>query len=122
MSSGMGIGDFAARIGVKASAVRYYEAEGLLPKPSRRSGKRVYESDDLVRLRLIVSARQLGFSISDLRGLAGLAAPELKLEAKRRATNLRSSIADLVRVADSIEQLSKCPCDQGLDCAWYNSP
>lgn len=77
----------------------------------------MYGSDDLVRLRLIVSARELGFSISDLRAMSNLNASELKAEARTRAAQLRSSIAQLSRLADEIEDLAGCGCNEPSQCA-----
>lgn len=43
---GVLIGELAGAAGVSPSAVRYYEAQGLLPRAERTSGRRVYERDD----------------------------------------------------------------------------
>ncbi|MFZ6027397.1 MAG: MerR family transcriptional regulator [Chloroflexota bacterium] len=64
------IGQLAQRLGIRTSALRYYEQEGLLA-PSGRSeaGYRFYapEAEDVVRF--IQRAQQLGFSLSDIRTL-----------------------------------------------------
>lgn len=49
----LAIGEVAGRAGLRASAIRYYEEQGLLPRPRRRSGKRVYDVSVLDRLALI---------------------------------------------------------------------
>jgi DNA-binding transcriptional MerR regulator len=43
----MQISEVAKRVGIRASAIRYYERIGLLPAPSRISGRRFYEPDVL---------------------------------------------------------------------------
>ena len=63
------IGEIARATGLQASAIRYYEEAGLLPRPERVGGKRRYRSDTIDRLMLIRFSRRLGFRISDMRGL-----------------------------------------------------
>ncbi|MBI0433613.1 helix-turn-helix domain-containing protein [Roseomonas sp. KE0001] len=68
------IGDLARRTGVKATTIRWYEQEGLLPAPARsEGGHRVYGNDHLRRLGFIRHARELGFGMPAVRGLLGLA-------------------------------------------------
>jgi arsenate reductase (thioredoxin) len=69
----MRIAQFARRAGVAPSAVRWYEAQGVLPAPARRqNGYRQYTEDDLVRLRLVVTLRRLGLAPGDSGNLARL--------------------------------------------------
>ena len=70
----MKIGDLATATSTKVETVRYYEKIGLLPKPARTSGNyRAYRSVHLGRLSFIRRARELGFSIDQVRNLLGLA-------------------------------------------------
>jgi MerR family redox-sensitive transcriptional activator SoxR len=61
------IGDVARAVGVRTSAIRYYEDAGLLPKAARVGGKRRYEADAIDRLLLVRFCQRLGFSLSDVR-------------------------------------------------------
>jgi DNA-binding transcriptional MerR regulator len=64
----MKIGQLAKAAGVGVSAVRFYEAQGLMPKPpTRDSGYREYEDSDLERLRFIVAAKRLRFPLKLIR-------------------------------------------------------
>ena len=67
----LSIGEVARRAGISTSAIRYYEGEGLLPRPRRRSGRRVYGPEVMVRLRLVELAKQAGFTIPEIRRLLG---------------------------------------------------
>jgi len=67
--SGLRISDVARQAGLQASAIRYYEQIGLLPKPERESGQRRYDEAALYRLALIQRARQLGFTLAEIREL-----------------------------------------------------
>jgi MerR family redox-sensitive transcriptional activator SoxR len=65
----LSIGQVAERLGVSASALRYYEAEGLVPLAFRRSGKRVYSENDINLFRLLLLGREVGLGISELKAM-----------------------------------------------------
>lgn len=67
------IAEFARRAGIAASAVRWYETEGVIPAAVREeNGYREYQEVDLARLRLVVSLRRLGLGPQDAGRLARL--------------------------------------------------
>jgi len=67
------IGKLAKAAGVNTPTIRYYEEIGLLPAADRTaSGQRAYGSEDLGRLIFIRRCRDFGFSIGQVRLLAGL--------------------------------------------------
>lgn len=74
-AGGLMIGELAKLAGVTAETIRYYERERVLPRPKRAgSGKyRRYERADADRLRFVKRARDLGFSLDDVRELLALA-------------------------------------------------
>lgn len=69
------IGAVARALGISAKTIRYYEEIGLVLPPRRESsgwfsaGQRVYEEGEMERLRFVKEARQLDFSIADIRQL-----------------------------------------------------
>lgn len=63
------ISEVARQIGLQPSAIRYYERIGLLPDPPRISGQRRYDSTVLYRLAIVLRARQLGFTLDEIRQL-----------------------------------------------------
>jgi MerR family redox-sensitive transcriptional activator SoxR len=65
----LNIGELARRVGIQTSAIRYYEEIGLMPAPPRIGGWRSYESSMVDRLQVIHTARELGFSIEEIRTL-----------------------------------------------------
>ncbi len=69
----MKVSEFADRVGIAPSAVRWYEEVGVLP-PGRRAanGYRQYDEEDVARLRLVVSLRRLGVGPEDAGRLARL--------------------------------------------------
>ena len=70
----LSIGDLSKATNTKVETVRYYERIGLLPKPGRTAGNyRNYGEAELGRLSFIRRARDLGFSLDQVRALLGLA-------------------------------------------------
>ncbi|MFC0387673.1 MerR family transcriptional regulator [Muricoccus vinaceus] len=70
----MTIGDLSRITGVKATTIRWYEAEGWLPAPARtEGGHRSYNQGHVRRLGFIRHARELGFPMNSIRSLLDLA-------------------------------------------------
>jgi MerR family redox-sensitive transcriptional activator SoxR len=65
----MTISEVARQVGLKSSAIRYYEQIGLLPPAHRISGQRRYDTTALYRLAIINRARHLGFTLEEVRQL-----------------------------------------------------
>jgi len=105
--------------GVKVPTIRYYEDIGLLPEPGRNAGnQRRYDQAGMDALGFIKHARDLGFTLEDIRALMGLDG-QLGLdcaEADRIAgiqlANVRSRITMLQQLATELERISHL-CDGG---------
>lgn len=66
------LGEVSRRSGCSASALRYYEAEGLLtPLPRAPGGRRTYAPGCLHTLDVISTLRGAGFGIGDIRKVLG---------------------------------------------------
>jgi len=66
----MTIGQLARRVGIRPSAIRYYETEGVLTAPPRSASEyRLYGSEAESVLRFVQSAKELGFSLDEVRQL-----------------------------------------------------
>ena len=116
MSSGISIGEIAKLVSVKPSTIRYYESERIIPQPGRRAGRRVYSSDDVTKIRMVVAARSLGFSIGEIKAMSELDGEARRDTASSRAKEIRSSIVELSRLADQMEELSACECGSENEC------
>jgi MerR family copper efflux transcriptional regulator len=96
--AGLTIGKFAAEAGVSVETVRFYQRRGLLALPERRgSGFREYSEADQWRLAFIRRARQLGFTLAEIRDLLG---PVPSQSSAAQSTAARST-GDITRAAEA---------------------
>jgi MerR family transcriptional regulator, redox-sensitive transcriptional activator SoxR len=119
---GLMIGELARQTGVAASALRYYEKAGLLPPPARVSNRRLYDQSALGRIRIILLARDAGFSISEtrtfLKGFPIGTRPALRWRAmaKRKIAELDELTARLSHMRSILNASFRCECRQLEDC------
>jgi len=123
MPAEIAIGELSRRTGCNIETIRYYERISLLPKPRRERGGRFrrYDSDDIARLRFIRRARQLGFTLDEVRGLLRLAAAEgedVRSEARTlvaaHVADIRAKVADL-QAMERVLTEALCECEAGRD-------
>jgi MerR family copper efflux transcriptional regulator len=120
----MNIGEAAAASGIHAKMIRHYESIGLIPKTKRTdAGYRVYDEKDVHSLRFIKRARDLGFSMAEIKKLMGLwrnksrASSEVKALASKHIHELELKIAELQSMRDALKSLAKsCHGDHRPDC------
>ncbi|MCA9935064.1 MAG: MerR family transcriptional regulator [Ardenticatenaceae bacterium] len=104
------IGELAKRVGMRSSALRYYEQEGLLTPDGRSpSGYRLYNPTAEQRLRLIHRAQRLGFSLADIRTLlhawdtGHLSSADLIRTAEDRHLALERQLTELLILKHELE-------------------
>ena len=113
MPKRLSIGDLARETGVKVVTIRYYERIGLLPAPVRTgSGAyRSYDEGDFARLSLIRRARDLGFTLDQVRALLDLAeqrdrdCADVGAIARQHLTEVERKIADLSMLRRELRDL-----------------
>ena len=113
MANGLSIGHLATATGVKVNTIRFYEDTGVLPVPHRTaSGRRTYGGDDLKRLRFVRRARELGFSLDEIRSLLDLAGDpegncaEVNEIASAHLETVETKIERLVLLRDELTRIS----------------
>ena len=121
------IGDLARRTGLSVSAIRYYEARGLI-EPMRTGGnQRRFLRSDIRRLGFVLIAQNLGLSLGDIESeLARLPQgrnPTVS-DWERISTRVRSAIDERIRVLEKTrEDLTGCigcGCLSLKKCRLYN--
>jgi len=111
----MTIGRLAKQAGVNIDTIRYYERNGLIPEPARRlSGYRQYGPTDVARLRFILRAKDLGFTLAEIGELLSLSADRnvkgVKRRAEGRLEQVEHKIKELQRVRRGLRTLIQaCP-------------
>ncbi len=117
MADTLTIGQLAKAAGVGVETLRFYERKGLLPPPPRtRSGYRRYPADAVARVRFIRRAKELGFSLAEIRELLamridpGRSCADVRAIARAKIADVEAKIADLTRMRAVLRRLARaCP-------------
>jgi MerR family mercuric resistance operon transcriptional regulator len=112
----MQIGQLSKRTACHIETIRYYERIGMLPSPARTAGRyRVYDTADVRRLAFIRRARELGFTLNEVRTLLALSANEgsaacadVRELAERHLAEVRAKIADLQAMERVLADAVRC--------------
>ncbi|PIV74530.1 MAG: redox-sensitive transcriptional activator SoxR [Rhodobacteraceae bacterium CG17_big_fil_post_rev_8_21_14_2_50_65_11] len=121
------IGKIAKRTGVAVSAIRYYEAEGLVHPIRTEAGQRQFRRSDIRRISFVKIAQELGFSLSEIRaemrklpeGRTPTRADWERISRRFRAV-LDARIDRLERTRNKLDGCIGCGCLSLKSCALYN--
>ena len=124
----LAIGEVSRRTGKAASAIRYYEAIGLLPPAVRVNGRRRYPPAVLRTVAVIDTAQRAGLSLDEVRLLLD-AAPDdaeaieqLRAVAERKLPELRTLLVRVEIVRRWLEYAAACACPTLDDCPLFDEP
>ena len=108
------IGKLASAAGIGVETIRFYEREGLLPKPPRkRSGYRQYPPAAVERVLFIRRAKELGFTLKEVIELLELrVAPDkscadVRALAKAKVADVEEKMAELARIKAALDRLAR---------------
>ena len=103
------IGIAARQSGVGIETIRYYEREGVVPTVQRAAnGRRVYDENDIARLRFVKRCRDLGFSIANTKSFLeltsdhGSTCDEVKAIGEAHLRDVRTKVAELRRIEQAL--------------------
>jgi len=130
--SSLNIGQLARQAGVTVETVRFYEKQGLIEAPRRSaSGYRQYPADSVKRLRFILNAKDVGFTLKDIGELLamreepGTTCHDVQMRAGdklaeveqkiRELTRIRNALARMMTKCDEHAELGQCPILAELD-------
>src|SRR5215467_10978770 len=109
LERGLSIGELSMATGVNIETIRYYERVGVISHPPRtRSGRRVYTPENRRQLSFVRRARELGFSLDEIRtmlalgGARRLSCGEVKRLALTHLDDIRQRIGDLRRLETTL--------------------
>ncbi|OGA55627.1 MAG: redox-sensitive transcriptional activator SoxR [Betaproteobacteria bacterium RIFCSPLOWO2_12_FULL_65_14] len=122
------VGEVAARSGVAVSALRYYEAEGLIRSTRTKGNQRRYPRAVLRRVSIIKVAQRVGVPLASIRealatlpeGRAPTARDWRRLSVKWKA-ELDDRIKRLTKLRDQLDQCIGCGC-LSIDSCWLRNP
>jgi MerR family redox-sensitive transcriptional activator SoxR len=122
------IGELARRTGLSVSAIRFYEAKGLVTPRRNASGHRRFPRSDIRRLSFILIAQQLGLSIAEIRA-AFATLPQGRTPTLRDWSKISRAIQDriaaqiqaLARMRDTLDGCIGCGCLSLRNCVLYNA-
>ncbi len=113
------ISDLSKHFDLTPRTIRYYESEGLL-NPVRDNGKRIYRERDLVRLKLILRGKRLGFSLAEIKTTMELydtqpnESAQLRFvletieahknELEQKQVDIENTLAEMESVASSVQE------------------
>jgi MerR family redox-sensitive transcriptional activator SoxR len=107
------ISEVARRVGLRPSAIRYYERIGMIPAAQRISGQRRFDARTLHRLSIVQRARQLGFTLEEIRRLCAGSDAQA---AKRWQQASQRKIAGLEAALARIRTMTNCRCEALDEC------
>ena len=118
------IGELSKQSGVNIETIRYYERIKMLaPPPRTASGRRVYDSRDLRILVFVRRARELGFSLDEIRALLRLGGPEkascreVREIAAHHLEDIRTKLSDLKKLERLLAKtVARCSGKTAPDC------
>lgn len=102
------IGEAAARLGLSASALRYYDERGLVC-PQQRAGRRMYGPDDLRRLALIKIFHQLGVSLDTAAAVLDAPDPQWREIVRDQISRLDEAIGQARGAQQFLTHALRCP-------------
>lgn len=117
------IGEASRRSGVGIETIRYYEREGVIPKPERaQNGRRIYTADAIADLRFIKRCRELGFSLQVAQRLLEISngnqinCGEVLEFGATQLSDVRAKIAELQNMETALEELTSNCADGSTRC------
>lgn len=123
MMKSLTVGEVAQRVGLRTSALRYYESVGLIEPPKRVSGQRRYDASVLKTLSLIQTAQQAGFTIAEIHALfhefPTEAPPSERIQslAQHKIAEMDALIARAQHMKQLLELMLLCECASLDECA-----
>ena len=115
------IGEVAARSGLPASALRFYEEKGLIRSTGRKGLRRLFDRAVLLQLSFIALGRRAGFSLEEMAEMltaeGGFRIDRDQLRAK--ADDLDAKIKQLTAMRDGLRHAAKCSAPSHMECPTF---
>ena len=114
------IGQLAKHAQVGVETIRFYEREGLIMEPQRSAaGYRLYAPTAIKRIRFIQRAKDVGFTLKDIRELLmlrqqdGISCQDIQIKAAAKIADIEQKLIELQRMKNALQQMAnKCTDEQ----------
>ncbi|MDV6332677.1 helix-turn-helix domain-containing protein [Asticcacaulis sp. 201] len=115
------IGEVAQTSGMTPSALRYYEAAGLITSVSRHGLRRQFSPEVLLQLKLIAMGKAAGFSLDEIGGMFGRnGLPNISRDViHAKVEEIDRKICELVALRDTLRHVADCPAPSHLECPTF---
>ena len=111
------VGQAAARLGLSASALRYYDERGLV-RPVRAAGRRMYGSEELRRLAFVKLAHRLGLRLDTAAAVLDAPGPQWRQTVREKIAELGEVIAQAQGAQMLLSHVLNCPTEHpARECA-----
>ena len=116
------IGEVAARSGMAASALRFYERELIIASADRKGLRRQFRPEVLTTLGVVAVCRRAGFTLEEIKVLLATGGrPTWKAFAARKRDELRAQAEHLGTIADQLDHALGCPSPNVFDCEHFRA-
>lgn len=114
------VGEIAKIVNVNVETLRYYEKIKLMPKPKRKESRyRLYDDNDLRKLKFIKRSKELGFTLKEIKELLNLkiestaTCGDVKHLAEHKLNDIEERINDLKNIKSVlIKLINQCICEE----------
>lgn len=111
------IGEAAHQLGMRASALRYYDERGLVPARTRRGGRRMYGREELRRLAFVKLALRLAIPLETVRAVFDDPGPRWRETIREEVAALDGLIEQAQGARAFLDRALECPADNpARDC------
>ena len=112
------IGELAELAGISRDALRFYEKHGLVtPSARTQSGYRLYSKSDVLRIRFILSAKEVGFTLNEIHQLLELevtkddkSCQDVKQFVDKKIQVVNQRLTEIKKIKQSLQTLSNACC------------
>ncbi len=108
MGKTMTIGKLANAVGISVETIRFYQRQGLVIQPEKPlNGFRQYHVDTVDKLKFIINAKALGFTLNEIRSLDNLSSGCKLFHdlANNKVKSIRNEISNLQNIENRIVEL-----------------
>lgn len=123
MGDRMTVSRLAEAAGVKPTAIRFYERNGIVRSTRARNGYRTFTTDDVVRVRFVRRAQALGFALREIRAMLAMSDGTMRVSSAKmcalgeaKLVELAARRAEILRLERGISTLLRRGLDRDRPC------